>query len=266
MTSLPAVLGINLWLVALVVPYLLALSHARVGHGAPYWVSAALPLAPILLFSYLRHLRHPIAATALLCGVPLLCVVPGADGTLLYTSLPRLAVAIQAVVLLLYLVAASRALSAPCWDGPEAQTTPLQAAEVPLRWRRRVFLYRALFVLCLAVPLVMLYGIDLHPANLRALRLSFGRPGAKEAGSLARISAVQAAATAAVALLWVAAYRVCFLGLLSGHLLHDREVNLHTAALQKEARRGRPRPQFYLAMLLALGSMISLIWRSLRSP
>ena len=69
----------------------------------------------------------------------------------------------------------------------------------------------------------------------------------------------------AAALLWIATFQLCFVRPLRSHLLHDRDVNQGLLVLQKLARRGRPRPQFYLAMLLALGSMILLIFRSLRS-
>ena len=50
-----------------------------------------------------------------------------------------------------------------------------------------------------------------------------------------------------------------------GALLQDRRLSSELQRTARLARRGRPRPQFYLAMLLALLSMALLIHRSLRS-
>lgn len=258
MLSLPALLGINLWLITLVVPLLLS-------RAAPSAVSYfLLPFCPALLLLSLRALRggseEPPAWTspALLIGVPLLCFLPVADGPLAEAMLhPRPAVVGQAAVFLGYLVVVCRRLAAaPTPDLPaEVTTTALDPGGIPAHWRRRIFTYRAFFVFSLALPLLLLYAINLHPGTLRALRLSFQGP--------ARIGAVQAAVTAAAALLWVVTYHACLLSPLRSHLEHDRQAHAEIGELRRLARRGRPRPQFYVAMALALGSMIMLIWRSL---
>lgn len=260
MAPLPAVLGINLWLVTLVVPVLL--SH----RDTSAWFLGALGLCPLVLLGALARPRSALAPALLLLTVPLLVLIPGTDGFLADSALhPRAAVPVQGLVLLAYLGAVCRELAratavpAPAAAGGEEDFGPpewnlLPAQEVPLRWRRRIALYRGFFALSLAGPALFLYAIDFHPAHLRALRAAFGGTA----------GAVQAAFTAAAALLWVVLFHFCLVGPLRAHLLHDRDTAARTGALRSQAQRGRPRPYFYLAMFLSLVSMILLILRSLR--
>jgi hypothetical protein len=256
MPLLPAVLGINLWLLTLAVPLAIVLVGPR---PAPLYL-LLLPLSPALLILGLRlttrRSGHPLAGPALLLGVPLASFLPVADGPLADAALhPRPQLVLLIAALLAYLLAASRTLAAPAGASTaEVALTPLQRGPVPRRWRRRMLVYRSLWVFSIAAPLLFLFQLDLRPATLRALHLSFGSPE--------RVGAVQAAATAAFALLWIFTFHFCLGGPLYGHLEQDREVTARIAALRLTARRGRPRPQFYVAMLLALCSMLLLIYLS----
>lgn len=269
MHLLAAALGLNLWLLTLGVPLWLGPHPALI-------VLVLAPLPPLCLAALwidALPLRRPL----LLLGVPLLSFLPVADGPLADAALhPRPAVALQAAVLLAYLVVTSRVLvaaaagAAPLGAGvtiaslsdaePRPLTQPAKEpipAEVPLRWRRRILLYRYLTAFAAFAPALLLYGLDFHPPTQRALRLSFGSPD--------RVSAVQAAFTAALALLWATCFHHFLAGPLRAHLLQDRRLSSELQRTARLARRGRPRPQFYLAMLLALLSMALLIHRSLRS-
>jgi hypothetical protein len=245
-----AALGLNLWLLTLGVPLLLG------PRPAPLVLLLA-PLPPLLLLS-MRWAPLSLRRPALLLGVPLLSFLPVADGPLADAALhPRAAVALQAAVLLAYLWVVSRSLVQPAPVAAGAVTlSPLPDRSVPERWRRRMLLYRFLVAFAAVAPALLLYALHLHPPMLRALRLSFGSPD--------RVSAVQAGLTAALALLWAVVFHSFLAGPLRAHLLQDRALGADLQALQRLARRGRPRIQFYVAMLLALLSMALLIHRSLR--
>lgn len=264
MLPTPAALGINLWLITLVVPLFISRTPP-----APL-LAAALPLCPLALALGLRwsRRRSPLAHPVLVLLVPLLAflpmteaptIAPGAHSVIGQALFPRPMLVVLAAVLLAYLVSACRHLAlcaAPAEADPEKEKapTPLPSQPVPPHWRRRLALYRFLLGLSVAVPALFLYAIHLHPPTLRALHLSFGP----------RAPGVQAATTAATALLWVFCFYTCFFLPMRSHLDHDREALAEVAALRRLARRGRPRIHFYVAMVLALGSMILLIWRSLR--
>lgn len=253
----PALLGVNLWLLSTAVPLL----------GGPrpalHPAHLLLLLAPALLAVGLRRQARPLTSVLLLCGVPLCALLPGPLGLLgdpTLGAIPRAAVALQGAVLLGYLGVTARLLGAAA-DGPSAppsaplRSVALAAPPMPRRWRRRFAVYRGLLLISAGLPLTLLYALDFHAPTLRALRLSFN--------DLARQHAFQATAAAALCLMWVFVYQMCFLLPLRVHLDHDRDTVAQIDRLRHAARRGRPRPQFYVAMLLALGSMILLIWRSL---
>lgn len=241
----PAALGLNLWLLTIGVPALLGPRPA----GA---VLLLLPLTPLLLLWLLRP-RAPGARPALLLGVPLSAFLPVLDGPLADATLhPRPVVALQVAVLIGYLWTTSRLLAAP--PAPR-QTRALPGPGVPLRWRRRAQIYRLLVGYSIAAPALMLYALLLDPGTQRAFRLSFETPE--------RIAAVQAAALSALALLWTAAFHFSVAAPLVSHLLRDQETGAEITTLRRQARTVRPRPQFYIAMLLALLSMAMLIHRSL---
>lgn len=268
MALLPALLGINLWLTALVVPLWLAGGHAAL------WVWLALPLSPLLLIFRRAggrgdgrtppiHEEWPdlLAPLRLLCIVPLCALVPGAEIALGPDArTPRGALFLQAAALLTYLAVQSshltrRGAGTTSSRSPGSITTPLVAQEVPRRWLRRIVIYRSLLGYAALLPLLLLYALTQHPPIQRALRLSFPEP--------TQLSAVQAAACGALGLLLVVLFHGALLAPLRVHLEHDRAVTAELLALRQLARRGRPRPQFYLALVLSLASMILLAYRSL---
>ncbi|MCS6913598.1 MAG: hypothetical protein RMK29_09720 [Myxococcales bacterium] len=245
MTLWPAALGLNLWLLTIGVPALL-------GPRPRGPVLVLLPLAPLLLLWLLRPAARG-ARLVLLLGVPLATFLPVLDGPLAHAMLhPRPVVALQAAVLIGYLWTTSRAL-APAPSTPPATTLP--DSDVPWRWRRRVQIYRLLVAYSIVAPALLLYALLLDPETQRAFRLSFETPE--------RIAGVQAAALSALALLWTTAFHFFLAGPLVSHLLHDRTTAAQIATLRRQARTGRPRPQFYIAMVLAVLSMAMLIHRSL---
>lgn len=282
----PTLLGVNLWLIALLVPLLLG----RAAASGLVW--AVTPLAPLALVAGLGLRRHRAAQIVLIVGVPLLVLLPTAEGALAAAKLhPPVAVTMQLLVLLGYLAVvcadlargSQSAFSEP--PSPDHDQAPEQAqahdngsaaltrgtaaappragwhsvARVPAvtspRLRRRLTVYRLLLLMCVAVPALFLYAINWHPDNVRELRAALGSPG--------RAAAMQATLTAGVAMLWSVMFHFFFMVPMDAHLDHDRRLRSRLATLRAASRRGRPRLNLYLAILVALGSMGLLIWWSL---
>ena len=63
-----------------------------------------------------------------------------------------------------------------------------------------------------------------------------------------------------VILAWLALYIWVFLGALKPHRTGDRDLVTRLALIEADARRGRPRPVFYLAVAAALGLMTLLLY------
>ena len=275
----PTLLGVNFWLIALLVPLLLGRATA----STLLWVAA--PLAPLCLLGGLGLRHHRLAQIILIVGVPLAVLLPTAEGALASARLhPPAAVAVQLAVLVGYLAAvcaelargprvaaealppvddlgtASLAATMPPIGPPAAPTAgwKLMArvpTEVPPRLRRRITTYRLLLGMCVAVPVLFLYAINWNPDNVRALRAALG--------SATRAMAMQAALTAGVTMLWSVLFHFCFMVPMDAHLDHDRKLRTRLGTLREAARRGRPRLNLYAAIVLALLSMGLLIWWSL---
>lgn len=262
----PTLCGVNLWLVALAVPLLLA---GRSPVALPL-VWASLPLAPICLLLGLRHRQQRLGQVALLLGVPLLAMLPGADGALADARLqPRPAVLLQVALLLGYIASVCRTLATELpprlAETPPAalreparswQLAPLKTPSLSLRLERRIFIQRMLLAYTIALPLLLLYAIDLHPENLRALRTSFG--------TLKRVAAMEATLTALMTVLCSVVFYFCIMAPLVSYLDHHRQLRGELQSMRRQSRRGRPRANLYIFMLGALLGMILLIIWSLR--
>jgi hypothetical protein len=250
----PTLFGVNLWLLALGVPLLLA-GGART---ASLFAYLAAPLGPLCLVVGLRYRQSRFGQVALLIGVPLLTMLPGADGALADPRLqPRPAVLLQVAMLLGYLASVCRQLAhGDGKAGQSWQVTPLGQRSDSVRLSRRVLMHRLLLAYTVALPSLFVYAIDLHPANLTALRASFG--------TLRRVSAMQATLTAGVAVLSSVLFYFCVMAPLASYLDHHRELRAELQSARRQARRGKPRVALYVFMVLALSSMGLLILWSVR--
>lgn len=274
MSLWPTLLGVNLWLIAQLVP--LGLSPGE----KPLWLLCCVPICPLLLTLCQVLRRHQLAQLGLLVGVPLSAWMPSVEGPLAANKLhPPLAVLVQLAVLLLYLALTSAQLAAQTpvlipvseqesrkdqhqgTTGPNSDEaahwrhSPLELPPMTPKLRRQLWIYWLLLAMCAAIPLVFLWALDVHVPNLRALRESLGTPQ--------RATAMRASLTAAVALLWTVLFQVGFVRPLQAHMEHDRDLQAQLARLRQRTRRGRPRAQLYLAMLLALCSTGLLLWWSI---
>lgn len=253
MSPWPTLLGLNLWLVGLVVP--LVLGRGVVSASA--WLFAV--PTPLALLAGLLLRRTVLAPGLLLLGVPLLTLLPVAEGALAAPRLhPRPATVLLLGVLAAYLAAASSLLASrrgAASEPPEWQAVAMAPVPTSSRLRRRIATHVLLGLLCAAVPALFFYAITLHPEHVRALRGLVGTP--------ARLGGLQAALLAAVTMVFCVVFRFAVMAPLTAHLAHDRGLRGQLQALRAAGRRGRPRPQLYVAMALALCSMGLLIWWSL---
>lgn len=133
-----------------------------------------------------------------------------------------------------------------------ARTRSLKGAAgpVPPRWRRRFRIYWVLTTLSVAIPAALIYAVNFAPANQAGLRERY--PG--------RAGAVSALLNLGVLALWLGLFSWAFVGVLKRHRTGDPELGASLEALRRAARRGAPRPMFYLWVLLALASMGVLVY------
>lgn len=256
--ALPLALGINLWIVAVALPLGLA-AHARALGGSGAFAVAALALAPLGALLLGVGERRALAQTlALLVAFPLLVALPQALATTELSArvLPAAAAVLAAASLVAYLVAVAQAQARAerRADGVTASLRRLHQDPVPSRWRRRNRVYRGLAATTVLIPAVLLAAVDLSPSFTATLESSFGAAAAR----------AQALVTVGVALLWIVLLRAYVLQPLHAHLQHDRDLLVAIEADRRHARRGRPRPAFYVAVAVALVAMAAVVWQRAR--
>jgi hypothetical protein len=247
---LPAAVGANLWLVAVLLPLVLQRGWVTMP-GRGLFALAVVAVLPVAALSWGVRRR---SLMLLFVGFPFACALPE---LLLGSERPGLAgpapLPLVAAVLVGYLLASAHGLArAESSEDPAPQSSaPLPSAVTPPRWRRRIRIYRAAVVLAALIPSVLLFWTLGWPATREAFEASFG----------AHLDEALAAAAAGVGLLWVALYRLYFLGPLEGHLHHDRELRVQLEIAKRQAKRGRPRPAFYVAVAAALLAMGAVLWQ-----
>jgi hypothetical protein len=135
---------------------------------------------------------------------------------------------------------------------PPTRTRSLSSAQKPIapRWQRRFRLYYLLAILSALLPGAMLYAINFSDANLAALRDRY----------TGRVGSMAALCNLGVLGLWMLLFSWAFVGVLKRHRTGDPELMTELSALRKGARRGTPRPIFYLWVTLALGLMGALVF------
>jgi hypothetical protein len=247
---LPAAVGANLWLVAVLLPVLPQRGMTALAtRGIFGWLLLALAgPAALVLGVRSRSLLVLFVGFPFLCLLPELLYAARPDGSIGAPPLP-----LVGVLLVAYLFAAAHALTRAdvASDPSPLANQPLPSGPTPPRWLRRMRMYRALVAAAAIFPSVLLFFTLSWPATRDAFEAGFG----------AHTDDALAAATAGVGLLWIGLYRAYFLAPLDGHLHHDREVRLAVETARRQARRGRPRPTFYVAVVCALAAMAAVLWQ-----
>ena len=117
------------------------------------------------------------------------------------------------------------------------------------RWQRRERVYWMLASMSVVIPMVLVAWVNFDPAIEEYLGEMY--PG--------RVALMTTALTVGAIVLWLGIYHYAFLGVLRPHRTGDRDLVNALARARSDAKTGKPRPRFYIAVALALGAMATLI-------
>jgi hypothetical protein len=235
-------LGTNVWISIVILPA--AFVHAI--HGVGHVLSILLPFA-VLLLGLARR------SEAILLGLfPAAVLVPVSLQPALASSHvygpTRFALCALGVVAYLFGVSFFTTFHEP--PAPKS-IRPLSSAQAgpAERWLRRERMYWMLTAMSIVIPTVLIAWVN------------FDRRIAKWIGDLypGRVALMTTALTAGAIVLWLAIYHYAFLGVLRPHRTGDRDLVTALAQARADAKAGKPRGRFYLAVALALAAMGFLI-------
>lgn len=128
---------------------------------------------------------------------------------------------------------------------------PLSSASqgAPSRWQRRERVYWMLVGMSLVIPTVLIAWVNFDESIADYLGEMY--PG--------RVALMTTALTAGGIVLWLGIYHYAFLGALRPHRTGDRDLVGALAQARADAKTGKPRGRFYIAVGVALGAMLVLI-------
>ncbi|MEZ4404608.1 MAG: hypothetical protein R3B06_31600 [Kofleriaceae bacterium] len=236
-------LGVNMWLSLVIIP------AAQIGAlGRP--AILALALVPLAVLG---------AGIAVRSELVLLGAFPSA--VLLPISLdPAIAAAplfgpvrfwVVAVGVVAYLLAGSFFMAFHEPAAPRSARPLASSAEgQPSRWRRRERVYWGLTALSVVCPVLGIYWVNYDPAINAFIDQMYA----------GRVAAMSTLLNAAVLVLWLVIYLHVFLGALKPHRTGDRDLVTELAITRSQAKSGRPRLRFHLAVVAALTLMVVLVY------
>lgn len=117
------------------------------------------------------------------------------------------------------------------------------------RWQRRERVYWMLTAMSVVIPTVLVAWVNFDDTIAALLGEMY--PG--------RVALMTTALTAGAIVLWLGIYHYAFLGALRPHRTGDRDLVGALTQARADAKTGKPRPRFYLAVALALAAMVTLI-------
>jgi hypothetical protein len=117
------------------------------------------------------------------------------------------------------------------------------------RWQRRERVYTMLVVMSVVIPTVLIAWVNFDSSVEEFLGEMY--PG--------RVALMTTALTVGAIVLWLVIFHYAFLGVLRPHRTGDRDLVHKLAQARSDAKAGKPRPRFYLAVGLALVAMATLI-------
>jgi hypothetical protein len=128
---------------------------------------------------------------------------------------------------------------------------PLSSAQVgpAPRWQRRERVYWMLTGMSVVIPIVLIAWVNFDESIADFLGEMY--PG--------RVALMTTALTAGAIVLWLGIYHYAFLGVLRPHRTGDRDLVGALAQARTDAKTGKPRKRFYIAVTIALCAMGVLI-------
>lgn len=235
-TALPVILGINLWVMVLVIPAV----YGRSRVSTYYVLLMALPLA-VLAFGLQRR------SVTWLTGVYPCCIALGAAIRNSFMGAPLespVAFVLAALSLAGYLLGAAASLEQEHNPSPPPdELTPLKDGPTPSRWRRRFRVYTYLAVLSVVFPAAMFYVLNVREQTWLDLRTHFEE----------RAETMRVLLNVALLGIWSVIFFAAFSAPLSQHRRGDPPLK-HEMYLLKT---GRKRPLF--GMLAMAGLALALV-------
>jgi hypothetical protein len=235
-------LGTNVWISIVILP------AAFVGalHGPGRVAAALLPFGVLLLGLQRRSEAILLGLFPAAVLVPV-SIQPQLASSHVYGPVRFTLVAIG-VVAYLFGVSFFTTFHEP--PAPRSVRTLSSAQQGPaVRWQRRERVYWMLTAMSIVIPTVLIGWVNFDSSIADYLGEMY--PG--------RVALMTTALTAGAIVLWLGIYHYAFLGVLRPHRTGDRDLVSALARARTEAKAGKPRGRFYLAVALALAAMSTLI-------
>ena len=235
-------LGANVWITIVILPA----AFVGVLHGTANIAAVALPFAVLLLGLARRSeaILLGLFPAAILVPVSL---QPALARSEIYGPVRFVLVAIG-VVAYLFGVAFFTTFHEP--PAPKSVRTLTSAQQArPERWQRRERVYWLLTALSIAIPMTLVAWVNFDSAIADYLGEMY--PG--------RVALMTTALTVGAIVLWLGIFHYAFLGALRPHRTGDRDLVSSLTRARAEAKVGKPRTRFYLAVAVALGAMVVLV-------
>jgi hypothetical protein len=235
-------LGVNVWITIVILP------AAFVGalHGAPRIAAAALPLA-VLVLGLARR------SEAVLLGLfPAAVLVPVSLQPQLASShvYGPIRFALVAIGVVAYLFGVSFFTTFHEPPAPRSIRTLTSAQQgPPARWQRRERVYWMLTALSIVIPTMLVAWVNFDSSIADYLGEMY--PG--------RVALMTTALSVGAIVLWLGIFHYAFLGALRPHRTGDRDLIAKLTRARADAKVGKPRTRFYIAVAVALGAMALLV-------
>ncbi len=235
-------LGTNVWISIVILPAI----FVGVLHTTPQVAAAGLPLA-VLMFGLAR--RSEIVLLGLFPAAILVPIALNSTMASSYVYGPiRFVLVAVGVIAYLFGVSFFTTFHEPPAPRSVRGLSSAQAGPAE-RWQRRERVYTILVVMSVIIPGVLIGWVNFD----NSIEELFGEmyPG--------RVALMTTALTVGAIVLWLAIFHYAFLGVLRPHRTGDRDLVATLSKARSDAKIGKPRPRFYLAVALALGAMGTLI-------
>lgn len=234
-------LGVNVWITVVILPAI----FVSVLRGKMI-VAALLPLAMLVLGLVRRSevILLGLFPSALLVPIS---IAPSLASSHVYGPI-RFTLVALGVIAYLFGVSFFTTFHEPPAPKSVRQLSSAQQGPAP-RWLRRERVYWILTVLSVVIPAVLIAWVNFDQSVADFLGEMY--PG--------RVALMTTALTVGAIVLWLGIYHYAFLGVLRPHRTGDRDLVGALAQARADAKAGKPRGRFYIAVSFALGAMIVLL-------
>jgi hypothetical protein len=235
-------LGVNVWISIIILP------AAFIGalHGGVHVLAALLPFG-VLVAGLVR--RSEVILLGFFPAAIMVPVIlqPTLASQYVYGPVRFILVALGLVA---YLFGVSFFTTFHEPPAPRSVRGLSSAAQAPApRWRRRERVYWMLVGLAAIFPTLLIAWVNYDTTITDYLGEMY--PG--------RVALMTTALTVGAIVLWLVVFHYAFLGVLRPHRTGDRDLVAALGQARADAKAGKPRGRFYLAVGLALAAMIALV-------